>query len=182
MRKALAAVVVLGSLAAVPATAAGGWATVGLSSLPTGVEPGKAWVVDLRILQHGLTPLAGVRPKVTITNEKTRKRIDYPARPTAEAGVYRAQVRFPVAGEWDYEVDDGFSQVHTFAPVTVGKAAPATPPQTAAAAKGASAVVVSNPDPFPAWLVALGALLALLTAGVARLFGRHLTRARAAAR
>jgi hypothetical protein len=36
---------------------AGGWATVGLSSLPDGAQPGEAWVVDLTVLQHGRTPL-----------------------------------------------------------------------------------------------------------------------------
>ena len=43
----------------VPATAlAGGWATVKLSSTPTGAAAGVPWVVNLTVLQHGVTPLA----------------------------------------------------------------------------------------------------------------------------
>ena len=46
---------------AVPAASAGGWATVGLSSLPpSGLEANQAWPVDITVLQHGQTPLAGV--------------------------------------------------------------------------------------------------------------------------
>ena len=39
----------------------GGWATVGMSSTPAGAKPGEPWVVDMTILQHGRTPLEGVR-------------------------------------------------------------------------------------------------------------------------
>jgi hypothetical protein len=182
MRTVLAAIAIVGSLAVVPATAAGGWATVGLSALPTGVGPGEAWVVDLTILRHGETPLTGVRPKVTIANVKTGKRIEYPARPTAEAGVYRANVVFPASGEWDYEVNDGFSQVHTFAAVTIGESAPATPPVPQSAAKQAPTVPATESSSFPILLVAFALLLALATAGATRVLGRHRGKARAPAR
>lgn len=182
MRTVLAAIMIVGSLAVVPATAAGGWATVGLSSLPTGLGPGEAWVVDLTILQHGETPLAGVRPKLTIANVETGKRIEYRPIATAEAGVYRANVVFPERGEWEYEVNDGFSQVHTFAPVTIGATAPAAPPAAQGAEKQAPPVAASEPRSFPMWLVAFALLLALATAGVTRVLGRHVGKARAAAR
>ena len=34
--------------------------------------------------------------------------------------MYLAKVKFPSEGSWTYEVDDGFGQTHTFAPVQIG--------------------------------------------------------------
>ena len=111
-----------------PATAlGGGWATVGVSSTPEGLGPGQPWNVDLEVLQHGQTPLAGVQPTVTITHASTGATRTFTAHPTAKAGVYRASVVFPSGGSWTYKVNDGFSQVHQFAQVRI-----AGPAQTAA--------------------------------------------------
>src|SRR3954462_14317041 len=50
---------------ALPATAAaGGFATLGLSSLPDGTAPGRPWHVTLTILQHGRPPMADLTPAV----------------------------------------------------------------------------------------------------------------------
>jgi hypothetical protein len=114
-------------LAAIPA-AAGGWATVGLDSTPAGVVPGKAWDVNITVLQHGRTPLADVTPIVTIQSGTVTR--EFAATPTKRAGVYAAAVVFPSAGRWTYQVDDGFmGQVHTYPPITI-----AGPPAAAAAA------------------------------------------------
>ena len=118
MKKILIALVVAGVLA--PAAAAGGWATVGLSSLPPDdLRAGGTWAVELTVLQHGRTPLDGVQPTIALRNEDGDVAGPFAARPTGEPGVYRAEVRFPAAGTWTYTVDDGFSQVHTFKPVEV---------------------------------------------------------------
>jgi hypothetical protein len=110
-----------------PAAHAGGWATVGLSSTPSGTEPGKPWPVEITVLQHGVTPLEGVEPEVIITSGDARE--TFAATPTGKPGVYRAEVVFPTAGRWDYAVDDGFisDQVHTFPAVQIhaGTSAPA---------------------------------------------------------
>jgi hypothetical protein len=108
---------------ALPATAAaGGWATVQLSSTPGGGRAGEPWNVTVTVLQHGRTALAGVRPTITIRNGA--KRIVFPTRATDEIGRYRARVVFPHAGMWRYSVYDAFTQyggakVHTFAPVRI---------------------------------------------------------------
>ena len=105
-----------------PATAsAGGFATVQLSSTPTGLAAGEKWSVDLTVLQHGITPLEGVRPEVHVWTESTPE--VFPATPTGEPGVYRAEVVFPTAGTWRWEIWDGFSQTHTYAPAQVGPGA-----------------------------------------------------------
>jgi hypothetical protein len=119
----VAAVVAIGALVVTGNALAGGWATVELSSTPDGVSPGEPWVVDLTILQHGRTPLAGVKPKVRISQRGKSRTVH--AEPTERTGLYRARVVFPNSGEWRYAVDDGFSQTHTYPPVTIGGSEPA---------------------------------------------------------
>ncbi len=116
MRKLLVVLVLLGVL--VPATAvAGGWATVKLSSTPKGSQAGVPWVVDLTVLQHGVTPLAGIEPRVRIAHGTMTR--SFLARPTKTEGVYRARVVFPRAGTWRWSIWDGFTRTHTYKAVTV---------------------------------------------------------------
>lgn len=104
---------------AAPAASAGGWATVGLSSLPGGTPAGGKWSVDMTVLQHGRTPLEGIAPVITIVNTDGDSR-RFVGTPTGKAGVYRADVVFPTGGTWSYEVWDDFSRTHTFKPVEIG--------------------------------------------------------------
>jgi hypothetical protein len=127
MKKLLLALLV--AAVAVPAATAGGWATVGLSSLPpSGLKSGQDWPVDITVLQHGRTPLAGVQPTVTVRNLETGATGGtFVAKPTGKAGVYRTVVRFPASGTWTYEVYDGFAQyggaqTHTFKAIEIGAA------------------------------------------------------------
>jgi hypothetical protein len=119
MKRFLLAVVAAAVLA--PAATAGGWATVGLSSLPSDdLTAGGTWSVDLTVLQHARTPLDGVQPTISLRSDGGDTAGPFAATPTGEPGVYHAEVRFPSAGTWTYVVDDGFSQVHSFKPVEVG--------------------------------------------------------------
>jgi hypothetical protein len=133
VRRPLLLLVVGSALAFAGAAAAGGWATVKLSSLPNGVAAGEPWLVDITVLQHGRTPVAGVKPTVTIrklaaartsaSSGKSPART-FAARPTGRSGVYRARVVFPSPGTWRYEVYDGFIQyggarTHRYAPVKI---------------------------------------------------------------
>lgn len=121
------------ALIAAPSALAGGWATVGLSSTPAGVQPGDPWAVNITVLQHGRTPLQDVQPTLTIRNGDSSKTFD--ATPTDKPGVYAASVTFPSAGQWTYEVNDGFitQQPHTFPAVQIGEpvSAPAAATTTA---------------------------------------------------
>ena len=111
---------------AVPVASAGGWATVGLNSLPpSGLEANQVWPVDITVLQHGQTPLAGVTPIVRIRNDGGELVKSFTAKPTGKTGVYHAVVEFPGEGTYSYEVYDGFTQyggaqTHTFKPVQIG--------------------------------------------------------------
>jgi len=126
MKKHLLALAVVLAAAAAPVATAGGWATVGLSSLPpSGLKADQDWPVDVTVLQHGETPLAGVTPVVRIRDDGGNVVDSFTATPTGETGVYHAVVRFPGEGTYSYEVYDGFetyggAQTHTFKPVLVG--------------------------------------------------------------
>ena len=120
MRRLVAALAIAAVL--LPAAAlAGGWATVQLSSTPKGTQAGTPWVVNLTVLQHGVTPLAGVRPEIRFAQGTLRRA--FTARPTGKTGVYRARVVFPRAGTWRWTIWDGFSREHTYSPVRIAPAA-----------------------------------------------------------
>ena len=95
MRRLLIAVPLV-FLALVSTAVAGGWATVGMSSTPDGVQPGKPWVVDMTVLQHGRTPLEGLSPSLTIVNGDARQ--TFHAKETKEPGVYRVARDVPDRG------------------------------------------------------------------------------------
>ena len=116
-------VVTCGALALLlPAVAlGGGWATVQLSSTPAKSKAGVPWVVNLTVLQHGVTPLADVTPEVRIAQGTIARA--FVAKPTAKTGVYRARVVFPRAGTWRWSIWDGFSRTHTYKAVKVAPAA-----------------------------------------------------------
>jgi hypothetical protein len=114
------------ALVATPVASAGGWATVGLSSLPPmGLKAGQPWPLDITVLQHGRTPLAGVVPVLRIRDDNGKVVSTFTATPTGKNGVYHTVVRFPASGTYSYEVYDGFAtyggaQTHTFKAVTIG--------------------------------------------------------------
>ncbi len=123
--KKLLLVLAVAAAVAVPVASAGGWATVGLGSLPpSGLEPNQAWPVDITVLQHGQTPLAGVTPIVRIRDDGGKVVESFTAEPTGKTGVYHAVVSFPGEGTYSYEVYDGFvtyaeARTHTFKPVQI---------------------------------------------------------------
>jgi hypothetical protein len=127
-----------------PASAsAGGWAVATLSSTPDGVQAGEPWTVDMKILQHGVTPLEGVTPAVVLELPGGGDK-RFTGKPTGQPGVYRATVVFPQAGSYAYHVDDGFTNAmpHEFGTVQIGGGS---------SAGGA----------FPWWAIAVAALAAL---------------------
>jgi hypothetical protein len=134
MRKHVVIVAAALALAGATTALAGGWATVKLSSSPKGVSAGEPWVVDIRVLQHGLAsqPLCCLRPTLTIRkvaaarSASSRSAVSktFRAKWMGGIGVYRARVVFPSAGKWRYEVYDGFIQyngarTHKFAAVRI---------------------------------------------------------------
>ena len=164
MKKLSLVLAVAVAAVAVPAASAGGWATVGLSSLPpAGLPADQDWPVDITVLQHGRTPLAGVTPVVRIRDDGGTVVKSFTAKPTGKTGVYHAVVRFPGEGSYSYEVYDGFTQyggaqTHTFKPIVVGPADGRFPYGTLTVALGLAAALAGatilalrrrRPDPEP---------------------------------
>jgi hypothetical protein len=114
----------VGALALTGAAQAGCMATVGLSSMPKpGLAAGKPWVVTIRVLQHGRTPMSDAKPEIRLRNA-AGKLLTFKGRPTATVGSYRARVVFPRAGRYSLRVYDGFpvsecARVHTFRSVLI---------------------------------------------------------------
>jgi hypothetical protein len=116
--------------------------------------------VELTILQHGVTPLEGVKPRVMVSKTGSSERLAFPARPTSEPGVYRANVVFASAGTWTYAVDDGFVGVRTYPPVSIGSGGESRGATTAGLGGGGG----DGPDYLLAFSLAA---IAGLTAGLA---------------
>jgi hypothetical protein len=166
------ATVLAGALALPAVAQAGGWATVSLSSTPDGLAPREPWVVDLEILQHGVTPLDGVKPTVILTQSGgSGATHTFDAKPTGKPGFYRASAEFSEAGTWRYAIDDGFSRRHEYPPVQIGGR------DTAAAAvvpAAANPPVTPGDDDGPPWFALGAALLAGLgAAGLVLFFQRR---------
>jgi hypothetical protein len=124
---ALAALAV--ALAAPAAAPAGGWATVELAALPTGIDADETWTARFTVLRHGVTPTDGAKPSVSIVHPETSEKSTFEAAPAGETGVYEAAVVFPTAGTWRFEIDnglaatgDGESATTRFDPVMIGAA------------------------------------------------------------
>jgi hypothetical protein len=117
------------ALVATAAASAGGWATVGLEpSVPAGVGPGDPWDTEMTVLQHGVRPLDGLTPTITITSDDTGESRQFVAAPAGKAGVYKARVVFPEAGAWRILADSTFGEsTLTYGPVTIGPDAGTTP-------------------------------------------------------
>jgi hypothetical protein len=126
VKKKLAVLVatVAAALAVAGAAQAGCMATVGLSSTPkAGHAAGTPWVVTIRVLQHGRTPMSDAKPEVRI-RKLNGKLIVFKTAKTSRVGSYRARVVFPTAGTYTLGVYDGFpvkecAMVHTFNNVTI---------------------------------------------------------------
>lgn len=124
MKRLILALAVVEALAIPGAAWAGCWSTVGLSSLPKpGLQAGKPWVVTIRVLQHGRTPMPDARPEVRVRNA-AGKLFRFKGKRTATVGSYRARVVFPASGRYKLGVYDGFpykgcAKVHTFRSVLI---------------------------------------------------------------
>jgi len=118
MKKLLLSALVALTLA--PAASAGCWATVRLTSMPTGAP---TWNVTMRPLQHGFRPLPAAKPRIEIRLQGETQWIVF--RPKARVGgAFRFVVRFPEAGTYSLRVWDGFeptcARYHTYGTVDIG--------------------------------------------------------------
>jgi hypothetical protein len=126
MRYLIAIGALVAALAAPTAAPAGGWASVELDALPSGIDAGDTWNARVTVLRHGVTPTDGAEPMVTIVNTETSDDETFTAAPAGETGVYEAAVVFPDGGSWRIDIDNGLaatgagvSQTTELGPVTI---------------------------------------------------------------
>jgi hypothetical protein len=121
MRYLIALSTLVVALAAAGVAGAGGWATVGFAPLPDGTSAGGTWTPRITVLQHGVTPLGGLHPIVTIDDVDTGASKQFIAVETSKVGVYEADVVFPSEGSWRITVDSTFGDSRvTYGPVRIG--------------------------------------------------------------
>jgi hypothetical protein len=126
MRYLIALSALVAALAVSGVANAGGWATVGIAPLPSGIDAGETWRTEITVLQHGIRPLAGLSPILTISGGGDAR--TFTASPTGKTGVYEARVVFPRAGQWSIVVDSGFGESRlTYGPVTIGSSPTGSP-------------------------------------------------------
>ena len=123
---------------------AGGWATVGFEPLPDNTAVGASWKPKIFVKQHGVTPLEGLQPLVTINETTSGQSETFAARPTSEAGVYEADVVFPASGDWSVAIESGFGDSGvTYGPVTIGEGTGSDPGSFPALPIGAAVLAVA---------------------------------------
>ena len=106
---------------------AGGWAVSTLDPIAQSPSVGRDITIGLTIRQHGATPVALEDVTIVIVNTEGN-RLSFPAVPEGAIGHYVAAVRFPVAGVWTWEVNQGWFGPQTLGSITVAEAPPLSSP------------------------------------------------------
>lgn len=92
-----------------PAALAGGWTVVTLEQLPLNVQAGAPTQVRFLVRQHGQHPLE-LNPGEMVIHARqadSGQTLQVEAQATSEPGYYVAELVFPSAGVWTWEVHPG---------------------------------------------------------------------------
>jgi hypothetical protein len=98
-----------------PSVFAGGWAVTTLDPLPNELRAGETYAIGYVIRQHGQTPFTSAQTAIEIRSPDSQVPQRFRAVPDGAPGHYVAQVTFPTAGEWQWDVDQA-----PFAPQALG--------------------------------------------------------------
>ena len=126
----------LAALALASTVFAGGWAQVTVPDLPTDPPAGGETVIDLNVLQHGVTAVSWPRITVIATDEATGDVTAAQATASGPEGHYAATLTFPHAGNWTLSFVSPELQMDGTATLSVG---PALAPPAAATPTAAPA-------------------------------------------
>ena len=107
--------VLLASLTAV-SLVAGGWATISADPLPEQISVGAKIPLNFLVKQHGVTPLAGLKPTVLI-NQGSDAPTKFAASEGKATGWYTATLSFPKPGDWHITIESGFGKSATTLPI-----------------------------------------------------------------
>ena len=117
---------------------AGGWAQVTVPNLPTDPPAGTETLIDLTVMQHGVTAVSWPILTVVATNSTTDEAVAAVAKASGPAGHYTATLIFPSEGNWTLSfmspelIMDGTATLAVAAPIVV--APPVVQPSTPTAA------------------------------------------------
>ena len=101
---------------------AGGWAVTTIDTLPEdGFAAGQTYRIGYTIRQHGQTPVDGAITSIRISSAETGESRLFPGTADGAAGHYIAEVTFPTAGDWAWEVSQHPFAVQTLGTVTVAQ-------------------------------------------------------------
>lgn len=98
------ALLVVVLLAASSPVAAGGWATVRLDEKPGSIIAGEPWQFGFMVKQHDLTPNSDVNAVVRAVHMESGEKVTAEGLQMGAVGHFEARIRFPVAGEWKWEI------------------------------------------------------------------------------
>jgi mono/diheme cytochrome c family protein len=84
----------------------GGWAVITVDDLPDYIIAGKQTDIGFVMRQHGMTPLPGMQPRVTMKAGDAE--VSAMARPVGEKGHYVASLTVPRAGDYAVRIQSGF--------------------------------------------------------------------------
>jgi cytochrome c553 len=105
-KRAFGAIAVGLALSTLAGVKFGGWALVSVKDAPEHFVVDKPATFDFIVRQHGETPLDGLTP--SISARKGVRWVNGKVVPTPAAGVYRATIAVPSAGNWSVTIESGF--------------------------------------------------------------------------
>jgi hypothetical protein len=103
----LAAAAVL-TIGAGSAALAGGWAVTTFDSLPPAFSAGETYALGYTIRQHGVAPVNVDRTEIVIWRDGSGDKHAFEGAREGPIGHYVARVTFPAAGEWNWQVTQGY--------------------------------------------------------------------------
>lgn len=98
------ALLVVVLLAASSPVAAGGWATVRLDETPGSIIAGEPWQFGFMVRQHDVTPNSDVNAVVRAVHIESGEKVSAEGLQMGAVGHFEARIRFPVSGEWKWEI------------------------------------------------------------------------------
>ena len=109
----LGSALVLSTIAAAPVVPAGGWATVTVDKVPDSLVVGKAVTLTFTIKQHGVRPMAGLKPKIHATTVAYSDTVRGTTRELKKTGDYSGSIQVASKGEWLITIESGFGPSKT---------------------------------------------------------------------
>ncbi|MEO6350319.1 MAG: hypothetical protein ABIP53_06680 [Candidatus Limnocylindrales bacterium] len=151
---------VIASLILASIALAGGWAEVTVKDAPVDPPAGGQTLINLDVLQHGVTPVSWPNLTVIATDAATGAVVRTKAQAKGPEGSYVATVVFPSAGAWTLTfTSPELDMAESVAKLNVAPAAIAAAPAVVAAAQSvAVAPAAASFDVMTVVLVLLAAL------------------------